>query len=90
MYMKVIGVTRNKEMLETLDLLGLQGTARHPGILDAEDTQVNAIFKDSVKPANWQIILWEDLQVPIAATLLVLQIKTIAILATSCNTMQIQ
>ena len=42
MHMKIVEVTRNKEMLETLDLLGLQGTARHPLILDAEDTQVNA------------------------------------------------
>ena len=29
------------------------------------------LFKDSVKPTNWQITLWEDLQVPTAATLLV-------------------
>ena len=42
MHMKIMEVTRNKEMLETLDLLGLQGTAKHPGILDVEDTQVNA------------------------------------------------
>ena len=85
MHMKIMEVTRNKEMLETLDLLGLQGTAKHPGILDVEDAQVNAFFKDPVKPANWQITLWEDLHVPIAATLLVL-----AILATSCNTMHCQ
>ena len=45
MYMKILEVTRNKEMLETLDLLGLQGTAKHPGILDVEDTQVNAFLR---------------------------------------------
>ena len=45
MHMKIVEVTRNKEMLETLDLLGLQGTARHPLILDVEDTQVNAFLR---------------------------------------------
>ena len=45
MYMKILEVTRNKEMLGALDLLGLQGTVRHPGILDVEDTQVNAFLR---------------------------------------------
>ena len=29
-------------MSEIVDLLGLQGTSSHPGILDVEDTLVNA------------------------------------------------
>ena len=29
-------------MSEIVDLLGLPGTSSHPGVLDTEDTQVNA------------------------------------------------
>ena len=55
-------------MVEILDLLGLQGTSSRQRILDVEDTEVN-FFKDSVKPTNGQITLWEDLQVSITATM---------------------